>query len=40
MKIIDTTVPAVKMQWIVPEITAVEINGNGVAGTDFASELS
>ena len=38
MKPLNNTVPAVKKQWIAPEITIIQINGNGVAGFDFASE--
>ncbi|WP_262510961.1 hypothetical protein U0035_01815 [Niabella yanshanensis] len=38
MKPLNNTVLAVKKQWIAPEITTIQINGNGVAGFDFASE--
>ncbi len=29
-----------KKQWIIPEISVLEVNGNGGAGIDFASESS
>ena len=38
MKPLNNTVTAIKKQWVAPEITIIQINGNGVAGFDFASE--
>lgn len=38
MKPLNPAMPAIKKQWIAPEITVIPINGNGVAGADFASE--